>query len=420
MNNSSIRIPTATSGAHQQIESFLKTAIQGLIGQETKSVEAQQSNSSGHPVVLPSASLWLAVLMGVLRGLKSVRAVWRLLVAQGYEIADQAVYNRLEKEGWEPLARLFERVSHLLAQWLQPALQTYHQRHPILASFATEVVALDEMYLDQVKRRLPILRHFQRGDLELLPGKLIALFDVRLQQWRAIKYMEQATQNGREQAKALLGSLKAGTLVLADLGYFGFEWFDHLTELGYSWISRVKSYTTVVVHHTYYEAGETFDRLVWLGARTIHGKYMVRQVQFRQGGQLRQYFTNVCDPTVLPLSEMARLYARRWDIELAFLTLKRELGLHLIWSSKSMVVLAQVWACLIIAQVLQAIRMEVALRAEVDIFDVSLSFCWKLSPNLICRDMMGLPSVYAKDVGSASFGPPHVSQLRHQRFFQSS
>ena len=83
MNNSSIRIPNAASGAHQQIESFLKTAIQGLIGQETKSAEAQRSNSAGHPLVLPSASLWLAVLMGVLRGLKSVRAIWRLLVAQG-------------------------------------------------------------------------------------------------------------------------------------------------------------------------------------------------------------------------------------------------------------------------------------------------------------------------------------------------
>src|SRR5947207_1146382 len=390
MNNSSIRIPNAASGAHQQIESFLKTAIQGLIGKETKSAEAQRSNSAGHPLVLPSASLWLAVLMGVLRGLKSVRAVWRLLVAQGYEIADQAVYNRLEKEGWEPLARLFERVSHLLAEFLQPALQTYHQRHPILASFATEVVALDEMYLDQVKRRLPILRHFHKGDLELLPGKLVALFDVRLQQWRAIKYMEQATQNGREQAKVLLGSLKAGALVLADLGYFGFEWFDHLTELGYSWISRVKSYTTVVVQHTYYEAGETFDRLVWLGARTIHGKYVVRQVQFRQGGQLRQYFTNVCDPTVLPIVEIARLYVRRWDIELAFLTLKRELGLHLIWSSKQVVVLAQVWACLIIAQVLQAIRMEIALRAQVDIFEVSLPLLLEALPQFALQGRDGI------------------------------
>jgi hypothetical protein len=109
-------------------------------------------------------------------------------------------------------------------------------------------------------------------------------------------------------------------------------------------------------------------------------KYVVRQVQFRQSGELRQYFTNVCNPTLLPLAEIARLYARRWDIELAFLTLKRELGLHLIWSSKSVVVLAQVWACLIIAQVMQALRMEVALRAEVDPFDVSLPLLFEALP----------------------------------------
>ncbi|HEY4036204.1 MAG TPA: transposase [Ktedonobacteraceae bacterium] len=106
----------------------------------------------------------------------------------------------------------------------------------------------------------------------------------------------------------------------------------------------------------------------------------MRQVQFRQSGELRQYFTNVCNPTLLPLAEIARLYARRWDIELAFLTLKRELGLHLIWSSKSVVVLAQVWACLIIAQVMQALRMEVALRAEVDPFDVSLPLLFEALP----------------------------------------
>jgi hypothetical protein len=168
-----------------------------------------------------------------------------------------------------------------------------------------------------VKRHLPILRHFTKGDLELLPGKLVALFDVRLQQWLTIEYIEQATQNGLEVAKARLRSLPSGTLILADLGFFGFKWFDELTEWGYSWISRAKNRATVVVVHTYYEAGDTFDRLVWLGAWNTHGKHVVRQVQFRQGGQLRQYFTNVCDPTVLPLAEIARLYARRWDIELA-------------------------------------------------------------------------------------------------------
>jgi hypothetical protein len=92
----------------------------------------------------------------------------------------------------------------------------------------------------------------------------------------------------------------------------------------------------------------------------------------------------------LPLCEIARLYARRWDIELAFLTLKRELGLHLIWSSKAVVVLAQVWACLIIAQVMQALRMEVALRAEVDPFDVSLPLLFEALPQFRAAGQDGI------------------------------
>jgi hypothetical protein len=72
------------------------------------------------------------------------------------------------------------------------------------------------------------------------------------------------------------------------------------------------------------------------------------------------------------------------------LTLKRELGLHLIWSSKSVVVLAQVWACLIIAQVMQAIRMEVALRAEVDPFDVSLPLLFEALPQFSAAGQDGI------------------------------
>jgi DDE family transposase len=378
--------PKASGGVHEQIESFLETVMGGVMGPHDQQA-AEQADKPGRPVVLPSVKLWMAMLVAVLRGFKSQRAIWRLLAAGGwwkqpsYDIEDQAVYKRLEQEGWKPLAQVFERVSQLIAHWLQPALHAYHQRHAPLASFAKEVVALDEMHLDQVSRRLPMLRHFKKGDMQLLPGKLVALFDVRLQQWRAIDYMANAQENGMKQAYRLLAKVKSGTtLVLADLGYFSFRWFDELTDLGYSWISRVKVNTSVAVVHTYYQAGETFDRLVWLGAWNIKGKYVVRQVQFRQGGELRQYFTNVCNPTVLPLSEIARLYARRWDIELAFLSLKRELGLHLIWSSKAVVVLAQVWACLIIAQVMQALRMEVALRAEVDPFDVSLPLLFEALP----------------------------------------
>ena len=293
----------ASGGAHEQIEAFLQTVMQGLMRQHDQDA-AEQPGKPGRPQSLPSVSLGMGVLVAILRGLRSQRAIWRLLAAGGwwkqpsYDIEDQAVYKRLEQEGWEPLAQLFARVSLLLAKFLQPALQASHQRHATLASFASEVVALDEMYLDQVSRRLPILRHFKNGDVQLLPGKLVALFDVRLQQWRAIDYIAQARKNGMKHASSMLASVKRGALVLADLGYFSFRWFDELTELGYSWISRVKESTTMVVLHTYYEAVETFDRLVWLGAWDVKAKYAVRQVQFRQGGMLRQYFSYVCEASV--------------------------------------------------------------------------------------------------------------------------
>ena len=180
-----------------------------------------QQGKLGRPVVLPSVILWMAVLVAVLRGLKSQRAIWRLIVAGGwwkqpsYDIEDQAVYKRLEQEGYKPLVQVFERVSQLIVHWLQPALQAYHQRHAPLAPFAKQVVTLDEMYLDQVSRRLPILRHFKKGDVQLLPGKLVALFDVRLQQWRAVQYIASAKENGMKQAYRMLASVKAETTLIS-------------------------------------------------------------------------------------------------------------------------------------------------------------------------------------------------------------
>lgn len=91
------------------------------------------------------------------------------------------------------------------------------------------------------------------------------------------------------------------------------------------------------------------------------------------------------EPQTLPLAEIARLYARRWDIELAFLTLKEHLGLHLLWTSKLVSILQQVWACLIIAQVLQALRMEIACGAGVDPFEVSLPLVVQALPPMLAR-----------------------------------
>jgi len=250
----------------------------------------------------------------------------------------------------------------------------------MLASCASEVIALDETRLDHMNRRVPIVRHVKKGDLQFFPGKLVSLCDVRLQQWRTIEALVSVSENGREHACQVVYTVKKGALILADLGSVGVRWCDELTERGESWITRLKESTTLVVLQTSDEAGYPFDRLVWLGVGASKATDAVRHIQFRQGGVLRQYLTTVCTPTIVPLPEMARLSAPRWESEVAVVTLTREVGVHLIWRNTFLVVQAHVRACLIMAHVMQTIRMDVALRAEVDAFDVSLPILCKTVP----------------------------------------
>jgi hypothetical protein len=327
----------------------------------------------GRPRVLPGVCLWAGFVVCLLRGCNSQLGLWRLLTRTGlwhfprFQVTDQAIYARLGKAGTAPLKWLFERVSHLLHERCAPFADT------ALAPFAKGVFALDVTTLDPVARRLPSLRTVKSGDHALLPGKLAALFDVRLQQWKRIQHVEDPHENEKVTARDMVAGLPQGCLVLADLGYFGFAWFDHLTDQGLHWISRIRENTSYKVLHEFYRRGETCDALIWLGAyRADRAAQAVRLVQFRVGKTVFRYLTNVLDPTVLPLRDIAVLYARRWDVEMGFRTAKQHLKLHLMWSSKQEVVMQQVWGVLTIAQILMALRQEIAAKAGVGPFDVSL------------------------------------------------
>lgn len=366
---------TKTDKITNDIEAFLAKTISDL-----EPVDCDY-NGPGRPKILPTMCLWAGMLVCVLRGFTSQLAIWRLLSLEQlwfyprFEVTDQAVYNRLARDGTEDLERLFEQISIVLAERLAP----YEQKK--LAPFASGVVVIDETTLDPVARLLPTLRTVPKGDKRLLPGKLAGVFDIRLQQWREVLHVHDPDQNEKVVARTLLSSIEPGTLVLADMGYFGFKWFDDMTDSGYWWISRLRARTSYEVIHTYYQDGDTFDGLVWLGAyRADRAAHAVRLVTFRRGRTMHRYITNVLDFDTLTMEEIAALYARRWDFELAVKTVKRHLKLHLLWSSKTTVILQQVWAVLIIAQVLQALQMEIAGKADVDPYDVSLALLVEYAP----------------------------------------
>jgi hypothetical protein len=160
------------------------------------------------------------------------------------------------------------------------------------------VVALDCTTLDPVLRKLPVLREVPRGSDALLPGKLAGLFDLRLQVWRKIAFTDEARENEKVSARAMVSELPRGSLVLADLGYFGFAWFDDLTAAGHHWISRQRKKTSVEVRHLFFESAHVTDALVWLGKyRADEARYPVRLVRIRVGREEWEYLTMCSIPS---------------------------------------------------------------------------------------------------------------------------
>lgn len=392
-----------SDGLLDQIEAFLRESIESL---EPECLDDSQSGA-GRPCVLPSLCLWSGLLVCVLRGFDSQLALWRLLTVQElwsyprFTVTDQAIYNRLGTASSEVLESLFNWISTLLRERLEP----YTERK--LASFASEIVALDTTTLDKIARYLPKLRGSKAGDSVLLPGKVAALFDIRRQQWRQLKHIENPHENDKVSAREMIAELPKKALILADLGYFGFQWFDQLTDMGYFWLSRLRNRTSYEAIHIYFQDENTFDGIIWLGKyRSDRAAHAVRLVQFQVGRHTHRYITNVLDPELLPMTDIAKLYARRWDIELAFKLIKKHLKLHILWSSKDAVILHQIWAVLIISQILQALRMEIAGRAAVEPFDVSMKLL-----------IQYLPSIGADGVDPIAL---FIERGRHARFIRPS
>jgi hypothetical protein len=353
----------------RSIEDFLKPILLELS-------TAPPRTGPGRPWVLPAFALWAGVLVGVARGFSSQLDIWRLLSAGGlwdlphYAVKDDALYQRLKNASRDTFQVLFERVTAVLQRQLRPV--------STLAAFASGVYALDGMTLDRVSKRLPSLRG---RDETVLPGKVAAVFDVRAQLWRTITFLEEARANDKTAARDLLVGLAVGSLLLADLGYFAFKWFDDLTDQGYVWVSRLRAKTSYVPIHVFYQGAGVLDALVWLGQhRADRAAHAVRLVQFTRQGKTWAYLTNVLDPQRLSLADISQLYARRWDIERMFNLVKTHLNLHWLWSSQLTVVIHQVYAVFTVAQIILGLRAEIAERAQADVEEVSLDLMIRWLP----------------------------------------
>lgn len=373
---------------HQEVAFYEQVLLQAL---PTHCGPAPKNpKRPGRPVRLTWPHLWFALILAILQQVSSYSGLRRLLAEgplgpfEAIHLTDDAIVKRLKHAGISPLQHLLQDVSQYLAQLIQPLFPAD------LAPFASDIFALDETTWDAALRHLPALRALPPGDPGLLAGKLAGRFNLRTQQWDLVQLRDNPVGNCKLDLFSLLVGLLPACLLLFDLGYFSFAFYDFLCQQQIWFITRLRERFSYQIVHIFFEQGDTLDALVWLGSpgrNSVRTGHMLRLVCFQQQGQVRSYLTNQLDPLLLPPIDIARLYARRWDIELAFLTLKQYLGLHHWWSGHLLLRQQQTLLVLIAAQLLQAQRMLIAFGRGCDPFDVSLPLLVDYTPKLLHQNL---------------------------------
>jgi hypothetical protein len=296
------------------------------------------------------------VLSLIWRQLGSVTEAVRVLNREGLlwldelKVSQQAVEQRLGSLPAELFARVLqELLPQMAARWqlrtrpLAPAL-AWAQQH------FTAVLALDGSTLDTLLRKTGLLRD---GEGPILAGRMAALLDVVSRLPRAVWYEEDQRAHDQRFWDRTLSVLERGMLVIFDLGFLKFERFDHLSEAGVWFLTRMEQRIVYQVEQVLQANAHFHDLIVWVGSgpqsRCAHP---LRLVEWQHNGKWYRYLTNVVEPRVLPAEYVVALYWQRWRIEDAFNVVKRLLGLAYFWTGSINGVQVQVWATWLLYAVL--------------------------------------------------------------------
>lgn len=219
----------------------------------------------------------------------------------------------------------------------------------------TACLIVDGSTLDALIRKVGLLR-----DLAINPlaGKMTALLHLGSQLPEKIWFNDKATSNDQTFWGLIIEHVKAGSLLLLDLGYTNFARFRQLTDKHVTFITRAKSNLKYEVVRSLTRTATFRDTLIWVG--TDEDRQQLRLVEVLYGNKWRRYLTNELDPELLPARYLVALYYRRWSIERAYATIKRLLGLAYFWSGSQNAVELQLWSTWIVYTVLIDLCDEVA------------------------------------------------------------
>jgi hypothetical protein len=246
---------------------------------------------------------------------------------------------------------LFLRVLVSLLPFLQSRWSQRQRPLPPVIAWAqaryTQLAVCDGSTLDALIRKVGLLRDLPANPLA---GRMTALLDLGSRLPVHIWYDEDAQAHDQRFWPKILAFLKAGALLIFDLGYTNFTVFAQLTTAQITFITRAKRNLAYDLERALCRTASVHDLVVWIGSG--EDRQLIRLIAVLYRGKWYRYLTNELDPERLPTEYVVALYWQRWRIEDAYATVKRLLGLAYFWCGSQNAVELQVWATWLLYAVL--------------------------------------------------------------------
>jgi IS4 transposase len=267
------------------------------------------------------------------------------------QVSAQAITKRLDVLPAAVVGQLCAEVCARLHAHA-PAALPHPSWEPVRRHFA-RLALVDGSTLEALRKKTQVLR--ERTGL-VLGGKMMVMVEAFSHRPLWQLYTDDAAANDKRFTAEILAALPVGGLLVFDLGFFSFLWFDDFTASDRFFVTRMREKTAYRTVQELRRSPHDRDEIIQVGQyRSNPCQHPLRMVSVLWQGVWYRYLTNVLDPQVLSARQVCELYRRRWRIEDAFALTKRLLDLAYVWTGSTNAVQLQIYATLIFYAVLVTI-----------------------------------------------------------------
>lgn len=370
------RTVTPPAPSNEELEARLRDYLTPGTFANLKTVKDKNRRFRDRILTLP---VMVAIVLSlVYRQMSGLSEVLRTLEQEGLmwvgaqRVSRQAVSERLRILPARLFAQLFEQV----LERMQPHRTTIgvpYQWQSVVEQFGVIWLA-DGSKLEAIAHKLQSLQEHAHA----VGGKMMMIVDGFSRQPVAAWYTADADAHDQRWNDELIERVPQGGLLIFDLGFFNFVWFDAFTDSHKYFVTRWRQKTAGRVMGLLAQGPRYRDEIVQLGLyRSNPCRHRLRRVSVLWNSTWHQYLTNVLDPQVLSAQQVCELYARRWRIEEAFLITKRLLGLAYLWVGGNNGVQIQLYATWIFYAVLMEVCVDVAVALNQPLERISIEMVFR-------------------------------------------